>query len=314
MLIRTISLLILALVALQAEQPRQRINGVIAKLEKGEAVFGTSPADLSLTNAAVLADSMLDFVQIDMEHSPLDFETLRNFMQGMISRREVLRKGSLGPNVVPLVSLPQNGREQSQFMVKQALDLGAFGIMYPHINTPEEALAAVRASRYPQKKDAADLQPAGMRGVSPVIASRYWGLPLDEYVERADVWPLDSKGEVLVIMQAEEADAVRNIDKILDVPGVGAIFIGPLDLAASMGYATNSAAPEVQQACARVLAACKRKGIPCGIAATVDNVELYVKQGYQFLIIGAEGEGLSAAAQKALERVSRPDAGGSSGR
>ncbi|MEX2304070.1 MAG: aldolase/citrate lyase family protein [Bryobacterales bacterium] len=296
---------------LRAEKPH-RINGVIEKLAKGEVVLGTSPADLSLTNAAVLADSPLDFVQIDMEHSPLDFETLRTFMQGMISRREVVNNRSVRPNVVPFVSVPQNGREQLQFMIKQSLDLGAYGMMYAHINTAEEALAAVRASRYPQRKGAPDFRPEGLRGVSPVIASRYWGLPFDEYLERADVWPIDPQGEILVIMQAEEAESVKNIDKILEVPGVGAVFIGPLDLATSLGYPGDPSAPEVQQACARVLQACKRKGIACGIAATADNVERYVKEGYQFIIIGAEGEGLSAVTQRALERVGRvgPDRAG----
>jgi 4-hydroxy-2-oxoheptanedioate aldolase len=88
----------------------------------------------------------MDFVQIDMEHSPLDVETLRTFLQGMVSRREILENRSLRPNVVPFVSLPQNGRDQVQFMIKQALDLGAYGLMFAHINTPQEALAAVRAS------------------------------------------------------------------------------------------------------------------------------------------------------------------------
>jgi 4-hydroxy-2-oxoheptanedioate aldolase len=283
-----------------------RINGVIQKLAKGEAVFGTSPADLSLTNAAVLADSTLDFVQIDMEHGPLDFETLRNFLQGMVSRREVAENRSVRPNVLPFVSLPQNGREQLQFMIKQALDLGAYGVMFAHINTPEEALAAVRASRYPQRRGAPDFNPPGLRGVSPVIASRYWGLPFIDYLERADVWPLDPAGELLLIVQIEEEEAVKNVEAILDVPGVGAAFIGPLDLATSMGYPGNPSAPEVQKACSTVLAACKKKEIACGIAATAENADRYVKEGYRMLIIGAEGEGLSAEAVRALEKLGRP--------
>jgi 4-hydroxy-2-oxoheptanedioate aldolase len=274
-------------------------------LSKGGAVYATSPADLSLANAAVLADSALDFVQIDMEHSPLDFETMRAFMQGMLSRAEMLQTRSLRPHVLPFISLPQNGREQLQFMIKQALDLGVYGLMFAHINTAQEALAAVRASRYPQRRGAPDFQPAGQRGVSPTIAARYWGLPFLEYIERADVWPLDPSGEVLLIMQIEEEEAVKNVEAILDVPGVGAAFIGPLDLATSMGFPGNPAAPEVQAACDRVLAACKKKGIACGIAATAENVERYVKQGYRMFIVGAEGEGLSAEAIRALERVGR---------
>ncbi|MDA2925635.1 aldolase/citrate lyase family protein [Acidobacteria bacterium AH-259-G07] len=284
-------------------QSRERINRIIETLQQGKPIFGISPQDLSLTNAAVLADSPLDFITIDMEHGALDFERLQQFLQGMLSRQEPLENSSLRPNVVPTLAIPSNGREQLQFLVKQALDLGAYGVMFPHINTPEDALAAVRAARYPQERGAPDFDPPGLRGVSPLIALRYWGLSLKEYVKRADIWPLDPGGEIILFLQIEEAEGVKNLEAILDVPGVSSVFIGPLDLATSMGFPADPSAPEVQQAMRKILATCKKKGIPCGVPANAETIEQRIEEGYKIFILDS-GE-LRADAAAALRRVKK---------
>ena len=84
------------------------------------------------------------------------------------------------------------GREQSQWIVKQVLDIGVYGIVFPMINTPEDAVAALQAARYIQAEDAPDQEPVGRRGHAPGNALRYWGLDQPEYFDRADVWPLES--------------------------------------------------------------------------------------------------------------------------
>lgn len=132
-------------------QSSGRINGVIDKLQQGEPVFGIFSEDRSPTNAAALNDSAIDFIIIGMEHRPLDFEFLRQFVEGMLSRNDHTSDNPLRPPALPLVRLPQNGRAQLQFPIKQALDVGAYGLVLPHIESREEALSAVRAARYFQK-------------------------------------------------------------------------------------------------------------------------------------------------------------------
>ena len=95
-----------------------------------------------------------------------------------------------------MVRIPVNGVEKAQWQAKQALDLGCYGIVCPHISTVEEAYNAVAACRYPRLKTAPNYEPAGIRGDGPTGAVRYWGLTQQEYYKKADVWPLDPNGEI----------------------------------------------------------------------------------------------------------------------
>ena len=289
---------------LSGEPIAQRLNKVIELLSAGKPALGIFSQGRSLLNAAALADSDFDFVMIDMEHAPLDFERLHAFLLGMVSRREVFEKRNLQPNVIPFVRVPHNGREQLQFVIKQVLDLGVYGVMVPHVNTAEEALAAVVAARFAQRRGAPDFKPEGQRGFSPGIAARYWGLTVDEYTRRADLWPLDPQGELLLIVQIEEAQAVRHVEEIINVPGVGAVFIGPADLSVSMGVKMD--APEVEDAIQKILHACLRRGIPCGIPATAGNVAMRIRQGFRFITLGGD-LGIPENAARALRAARGSD-------
>ena len=97
-----------------------------------------------------------------------------------------------------MVRIPANGIEMAQWQAKQALDMGCYGIVLPHISTVEEAYNAVAACRYPRLKDKPIYEPAGIRGDGPTAACRYWGITQQEYYQRADVWPLNPKGEIFV--------------------------------------------------------------------------------------------------------------------
>jgi 4-hydroxy-2-oxoheptanedioate aldolase len=208
-----------------------------------------------------LSRSNLDYILIDMEHGPLNVEELQVFLMGMTDKQAILRKGNLQPDVVPFVRIPQYGRESLMFIVKQVLDVGVFGIMFPHIDTADQARIAVQSSRYPQKSGAPDMEPLGLRGNSPGNAVWYWGLPGREYADRADAWPLDPHGELLLAFQIESMEAVNNIDSILAVPGVGVIFIGPNDLSYHLGNAGNADTPEEEAAIQKVLQACLKKNV-----------------------------------------------------
>lgn len=282
-----------------------RLNRTIETLEAGHPVFGLATGNFSLVNARSLAVSELDFIIIDMEHSPLDVETLQTFILGMVNVRSAVAKGSPQMDVTPILRIPANGRENTEFLVKQALDVGAYGVMFPFVDTREEALNAIRAMRYPQPRGDAQPEPRGHRGSSPGNAAWVWGVP--DYVQRADVWPLDPRGELLAVIQIETVEGVQNIDEIASVPGVGAIFIGPADLSLSYGVPGNH--PDVAAAIQRVLAACQANNVPCGLTTNAGDVVERLAQGFDFVTISWGGDaGISGAAAQALG-VAREAAG-----
>ncbi len=298
-------LLLICLPAVSFAQPDTRLNKLIDLFENDQPAFGLLSFDYSLNNARSMASSGLDFILIDMEHAPFDVERLRQFLLGMTDKRSILAKGNLQPDVVPFVRIPAaGGAEELIAQAKQVLDVGVYGIMFPAIHNREQAELAVRATRYPQYNDAPDFNPPGLRGRNPANAAWYWGVP--DYHARADVWPLDSRGELLAIMFIESPQGVENIQEIITVPGLGGIFIGPSDLSTSMGY-TSPAAPEVEEAIQTVLAACLEHDVPCAITTGAGSVQQRVEQGFRFVTVGADG-GLSAGASRALS-IGREAAG-----
>lgn len=288
---------LLVLAALPASAQEMRLNRTIETLEAGHPVFGLATGNFSLTNARSLATSDLDFVIIDMEHSPFDVETLRTFILGMVDVARAVQKGSTQMDVTPIVRIPMNGEENLQFLVKQALDVGAYGVMFPFVNTAEQALNAVRTMRYPQPRGDAQMEPRGLRGSSPGNASWIWGVR--DYGRRADTWPLDPGGELLAVLQIETPEGVANIDEIAAVPGVGAIFIGPSDLSLNYGVPGNH--PDVVAAIQRVLEACQANDVPCGLTTGEGSVEGRLAEGFDFVTISWGGDaGISGAADRAL--------------
>jgi 4-hydroxy-2-oxoheptanedioate aldolase len=191
-----------------------RLNGVIKALEQGETAFvAFTPVDIE--SAIALASSSLDGIAFEMEHAPLDFRALRESLQYMLDRRQIFERATLAPPVTPMVRIPPNGGEMNQWIAKQVLDIGVFGIIFPHVSTVEEARNAVGACRYPRLPKAPLYDPPGIRGDAPVRAARYWGLFQQEYYARADVWPLAPQGEILAIIQCEEVRAIDNLPQIL---------------------------------------------------------------------------------------------------
>ena len=269
-----------------AEIPR--LNGVIKALEEGKTAFTTfSPADID--SAAALAASPLDGVIFEMEHGPFDAPNLRDALQHMLSRRHILDSGTLAPAVTPMVRIPPNGGELNQRIAKQVLDLGIYGIVFPHISTVDEAWNAVRACRYPRLQEEPDYNPPGIRGDAPTRAARFWGLTAQEYYARADVWPLAPQGEVLVVIQCEDLLAIDNLPSILEqVPGIGVVLIGEGDLSQEMGHPREYDHPDVAAAINTILRICKEHNIPCGHPhPDANNMERLVEEGYKFLMPSA---------------------------
>ena len=230
-----------------AELPR--LNGIIRALESGgHALTCFSPAEIS--SAVAMSTSKFDGCVFEMEHQPWDSRLLRDCLQYMLNRAQIAKAASLVPGVTPLARVPVNGVEMAQWHAKQALDNGCYGIVFPHISTVEEAANAVGACRYPRLKNAADYEPAGIRGDGPTTAARYWGLTQQEYYQKADVWPLNRQGEIFCILQIEDTKGVENLDAILaKVPGVGAILIGEGDLCRNSAIRGNTSTRSCWNGC-----------------------------------------------------------------
>jgi 4-hydroxy-2-oxoheptanedioate aldolase len=250
-----------------AQTAPKHLNPVIEKLAAGKPFFGVQTGDLSLENARSLARADIDYVYLEMEHGPMDFEGLHRFTVGMIDKTTILKKGNPQPNVAIFARFAPYGREQAQWFVKQALDIGLMGVIFNGIDNREQALLAVRNMRYPQKRNSKYPEPAGLRGYAPANAVWWWGIPEAEYERRADLWPLNPDGDLLAIMMIETAEGLKNADAIAAVPGVGAIFVGAgADLSQYLGVERNS--PELEQGFQTILKACLAHSVPCGITAT----------------------------------------------
>ena len=262
-----------------------RLNGIIDRFERGERVFA-SFASPDPAGALALRDAGYDALLFEAEHKPWDAPQLKDALQYLLDRRQVFNAETLAPAATPLVRVPTNGGERSQWHAKQALDLGAYGIVWPHIDTVEDARNAVAACRYPGIDQDPEREPLGLRGDSPAWAARYWGVSVAEYYERADVWPLAPQGEILVGLMIESVRGIENLEDILDrVPGVGLVLVGEGDLSQELGLPRQFEHPIVRAHRARIVEICHDKGVRVGHPhVTEKNVDEAIEQGYQFLM------------------------------
>lgn len=265
---------------------RPRLNNIIRALEQGAVPITGFISPPSVETSIALSTTAYDGVIFEAEHNPYDIKDLRDCLQYMLNRRQILDRGTLAPAVTPLIRIPPNGGEKSQWMAKQVLDIGAYGVVWPHIGTVEEAYNAVAACRYPRPKSAPGYEPEGQRGDSPAHAARYWGLSVQEYYAKADVWPLNPEGEILVIVMCEEVKAIDNLPRILkEVPGIGVVLIGEGDLSQNLGYPRQYDHPAVTEAMTAIRRICKEHDVPCGHPhVETHNAARILEEGYRFLM------------------------------
>lgn len=242
------------------------------RLREGATTIG---AWLSFSDPAVaelMAGVGFDWLLVDMEHSPLTLQSLESILIA-----------SKGRDTVPIVRVAWNDR----VMIKQALDLGAEGILIPYVSSVEEARNAVAACKYP---------PEGIRGFGPRRASDYYRMT-EEYIRAAN------EG-ILVLVQIENIKAVQAVEGILAVPGIDVVLLGPNDLAASMGLLGQPQHPQVVEAIDRVLVEARRIGMPAGVPmdmeAPADVVQMWVGRGCRFVFAGEDHSFLRRIATRTL--------------
>jgi 4-hydroxy-2-oxoheptanedioate aldolase len=262
-----------------------RLNGIIRAWEQGRPAYA-SFAHPERQVAIEFSQAPYDGVVFEMEHNAWDPNVLQDCLQYMLNRKQIVEAGSLAPQVTPLVRIPANGGENSQWLAKQALDRGVYGVVWPHVSTVEQAYNAVASCRYPRQKTAPLYEPAGIRGDGPHTCSRYWGLSQQDYYSRADVWPLNPRGEVLVFLMIEDVQGIQNLADILrNVPGIGCVLIGEGDLSQELGVPRQYEHPTVKDAMAKIVDTCKQYNVRVGHPhVTSHNVEQVLAQGYTFLM------------------------------
>ena len=262
-----------------------RLNGVVRALEAGRPAF-TAFTTADMQSAIAMSTSRYDGIVFEMEHNPWDIRALREALQNMLNRAQIAAAASVAPAVTPMVRIPPNGGEMGQWHAKQALDIGVYGIVWPHVSSVEQAYNAVAACRYPRLESAPLYEPAGLRGDGPRLAARYWGIAQQDYYRRADVWPLAPGGEILVILMIEDVAGIENLADMLDnVPGIGAVLIGEGDLGQELGIPRQYDHPELRAAMAKIVDTCTSRNVVVGHPhVDASNVERVLDEGYRFLM------------------------------
>jgi len=245
-------LVCLAPALLFQEAPQEKWENPVRKLlAEGKPVVGATITISSVEVAAQAANMGFDFLWIEMEHSPVSWETLREMVLA-----------TRGLKAMPFVRVPVN----DLWTAKRALDAGGIGVIFPFTSTPELGRQAVAACKYP---------PEGKRGAGPGLASFRWPAPGEGYYAFAN-------RNVLVIAIIEDQSGVDHVDEIAATPGIDVIFIGPNDLSWQLAGGDGSH-PKVKAAMEKIIAAAKRNkkflGRPAG---TADEVKRHMEQGFLF--------------------------------
>src|SRR3990170_725532 len=239
-----------------------KINHVRRRLAAGEPSIGTWLSLPSPEAAEYVSRLGFDWLVVDTEHNPVDIRTLAQMFAAMANS-----------NTAPMVRIPWNSAEN----FKRVLDAGAWGVVVPMVNSREEAEHAVSAARY---------APGGTRSVGGGRFPMSFDTGAEEYFRNAN-------DHVLVVLQIEHIQGVENADAILSVPGVDACFIGPNDLAASMGIGLGvpleSDNPALVEAIFEIRDACIRNGVAPGVHTSgAAGANQRIEEGFQFLALASE--------------------------
>lgn len=237
-----------------------------------QTVIGTWLMSGSASVAEALGSSGLDFVVVDMEHTPID-----------VSQTIDILRALAGTQAEAVTRLPWN----DPVMVKRVLDSGAQSLMFPQIQTVDEARKAVDATQYP---------PRGMRGVAGVHRGSRYGA-VNNYLAQAEQ-------SLCVIVQLETPSALRELRGIAEVRGVDSLFVGPADLSAALGHLGDIGHTEVQDHLRNAAEACRALGKPCGIVgANPSMVRRYLEYGYSWVAVGADLGLMLGRVQECLREI-----------
>ena len=241
-------------------------------LKTGQTQFGYWLALADAYSAEIAATAGFDWLLVDGEHGPNDLRSILQQLQ------------SIAPYPTAPVVRPVEG---TPAVIKQLLDIGAQSLMIPMVETAAQTADLVDAVRYP---------PEGIRGVGAAIGRASRWLAVEDYEQTVDQ-------EICLILQIESRQGLENLDGILTVPGFDGIFIGPSDLAASMGYMGNTAHPQVQSAIRNAIEKILAAGKAAGILSTEEElIQAYREMGAGFIAVGVDTVSLAFAARELAQK------------
>lgn len=248
------------------------------RISKQGYVLGSWINSASPIIAEVMAYSGFDFLAIDVEHSAVDLFQTQVLIQAIQAGNK---------HCHPLVRLPSTEKS----LIKRYLDAGASGVIAPMVNNAEIVQEVVSSAKYP---------PVGTRGVGYSRSNKY-GMDFDRSI------PNDNE-RIFICMQIEHIDGVKNLEKILVVPGIDAVLIGPYDLSASMGVTGKLNHPDMINAKKMILDGCKRHNIIPGIhIVKPDFTEAisYLEEGFQFIAFSLDITIISEKSREFMDYVRR---------
>ena len=278
----------------QAPKPKH-INRVIELWEQDQPVYYTgshSGTAGTFEQGKADAQTYADYLSYDMEHAPFDVKGLSEYMKGLAAGGPT-KSGHRTPAVI--VNVPVNGIDAATvranaWMFQQVLATGVHGVLLCHADDPGAVRAFVEAVRLPIHKQGVGAGLSeGRRGVhGGPTAAAIWGITADEYNQKADVWPLNPNGELVLGLKLEDHFAVANAEANLEVPGIAFAEWGPGDMQLSLG-AKSATAPEMRTARNRVFAATKAHKIFFLESMNPQNIIDEIKEGVRVVPVNEQG-------------------------
>jgi 4-hydroxy-2-oxoheptanedioate aldolase len=275
-----------------------RINRAIELLESGQPIYyvgGHTGHLLTYEQGRQDATTWADYINVGMEHGAFDLAGLDAYLRGLVDGGPT-RSEHRTPTVI--VEAPVDGSNEAvvrcnAWQFRQILARGVHGVLLCQAESADAVRAFVESCRYPIHKSGVG-RGLGVgsrgRGGEPSAAA-VWGLSVEEYLRRADVWPLNPQGELLLGVKIESLEGVSRVEQILSVPGIGFAEMGPGDLGLALGYVQvprDPYPPEMQEARERVFQACQAHGVAFLEACTPDNVARKIDEGVRVVAGGRE--------------------------
>jgi 4-hydroxy-2-oxoheptanedioate aldolase len=268
----------------------KRVNKCIELLEQGQPIYYIDGGG-GYEEGKKLAQTWADYIWYDMEHAPFDVSRLRAFMRGLVDGGPT-PSGHRTPAVIvtlPVLGLDAETMKGGSWMVQQVLACGIHGVHLCRAREPAAVRLFVQAARYPHHRQAVEEIGEGLRGFgSHKFAAEIWGVTEQQYFDLADVWPLNSEGEIMLGIKIEDRQALANAEESLKVPGIAFAEWGPRDMGLSFGFVEGRADPPLpkvlQDAGDRVLAACKAANVFFLDNVLPENVAQRIDEG---VMIGA---------------------------
>ena len=263
-----------------------KVNRAAQLLAEGQPIYNGPSGGRGYEAGKKAAGTWADYVNYDMEHGAFNVTELREFMRGLVDGGPT-SSGHRTPAV--MVTLPMDAIDEdvvraNSWVIKQLLASGVHGLLLCHAESPGAARAFVESCRYPFNTIGVGtgLQVGRRGGGGQAHAAAIWGLETRDYLDLADPWPLNPRGELLLGLKIENVRALSNVEATLAVPGIAFAEWGPGDMGMSLGFPDNHDEPyppPMQDARARVLAACKRNNVAFLSGVYAREVEERIKEG-----------------------------------